>query len=217
MNHATTFVTGSSRGIGRFLAAHYLARGHNVIGVSRSPCDLRHDRYVHFEGDLADEVRIRQIFAEVEARFGGLDHLINNAAISNLNHSLLTPLQTFKSIFDVNLFGTYLASQEAARLMQKKRFGRIVNFSSIAVQMASEGLSAYACSKAAIEQLTLILAKELRPFGITVNCVAPSFIETTLSKSIPTEHRGPRNEMSDVVRAIDGFLSGKETGLIISL
>jgi 3-oxoacyl-[acyl-carrier protein] reductase len=217
MNHPTTLVTGSSRGIGHFLASHYLERGHRVIGVSRGPCDLNHDRYVHFEGDLANENRVRQIFAEIDARFGAIENLINNAGISSLNHSLLTPLQTAKSIFDVNFFGTYLACQEAVRLMRKNRRGRIVNFSSIAVKMASEGLSAYAASKAAVEQLTLILAKELGSFGITVNCVAPSFVETDLSKNIPTEHRGHRNEMADIVRAVEDFLAGEKTGEIVYL
>jgi 3-oxoacyl-[acyl-carrier protein] reductase len=217
MTRLITLVTGSSRGIGRALAAHYLEQGHQVIGFSRHPFHLNHDRYHHHIVDMADESSLRAAFAKIEKQFQRLDHLINNAGISHLNHSLLMPIETARKIFDVNYFGTYIASQEAARLMKKNNLGRIVNFSSVAVKMASDGLSAYASSKAAVEELTKIMAKEFQPLGITVNCVAPSFVETDLSRGIPPAHRGAENKMADVLHAVDSLLSTADTGQILYL
>jgi len=217
MEKPISIVTGSSRGIGRAIASHYLERGHIVIGISRSAGDLEHDDYHHYQSDIADEKALRATFDEIESLFGTISNLINNAGISSLNHSLLMPIAAAKKIFDVNFFGCYIACQEAARLMQKKKHGRIVNFSSIAVKNSSEGLSAYASSKAAVEQLTKILAKEYAPFGITVNCVAPSFVETDLSRGIPESHRPRLNKMSDVIKVVDFCISGAETGRILDV
>jgi 3-oxoacyl-[acyl-carrier protein] reductase len=187
MNAPVTLITGTRKGIGRFLAEHYLQLGHYVVGCSRSKLDWEHDGYVHYETDVADETSVRRIFADVRKRFGRLDHLINNAGVAAMNHTLLTPLPTLKRVLDTNVTGTFLFCREAAKLMQTQRSGRIVNLSTVAVPLNLEGESAYVASKAAVEALTRVLARELGEFGITVNTVGPVPIETDLIRNVPKE------------------------------
>ncbi|HHP3706436.1 TPA: SDR family NAD(P)-dependent oxidoreductase, partial [Shigella sonnei] len=101
-----------------------------------------------------------------------------------MNHSLLTPLSTVQKIFNTNLMGTFLMCREAAKLMQRQKFGRIVNFSTVAVPLKIEGESIYAASKAAVVSMTEIMSRELGPYGITVNAIGPTPIQTDLIKSV---------------------------------
>ena len=215
MDRPVTLVTGSRKGLGRFIAEHYLKQGHYVVGCSRDSSDLAHDRYRHFNADVADERAVKPIFTFIRKELGGLDHLINNAGIASMNHALLTPLSTVASIFDTNVKGTFLFSREAARLMQKKGRGRIVNMTTVATPFMLEGEAIYAASKAAVLTLTQVLARELAPFGITVNAVGPTPVETDLIRAVPKEKLDrllarqaiPRfGEPEDVVNVIDFFL-----------
>jgi 3-oxoacyl-[acyl-carrier protein] reductase len=110
--------------------------------------------------------------------------LINNAGIASMNHILLTPMATISKVMDTNVIGTFLFCREAAKLMQKNG-GRIVNFATVATPLNLEGESIYAASKAAVESLTRILARELAPFRITVNAVGPTPVKTDLIRSVP--------------------------------
>ena len=215
MDSPVTLVTGSRKGLGRFIAEHYLQEGHFVVGCSRDASDLSHDRYRHFHADVADERAVKPIFTFLRKELGGVDNLINNAGIASMNHALLTPLSTVASILDTNVKGTFLFSREAARLMQKKGRGRIVNMTTVATPFMLEGEAIYAASKAAVLSLTQVLARELAPFGITVNAVGPTPVETDLIRSVPKEKLDrllarqaiPRfGEPEDVVNVIDFFL-----------
>jgi 3-oxoacyl-[acyl-carrier protein] reductase len=182
-----TLITGTRKGIGRFLAEHYVRLGHQVIGCSRTAADWTLPNYRHFEADVADEKAVRAIFSFVRKEFGRLDHLINNAGIASMNHSMLTPLSTIQNVLSTNVVGTFLFCREAAKLMERGKWGRIVNFTTVATPLKLEGEAIYAASKAAVGSLTEVLARELAGFGITVNSIGPTPIETDLIRSVPKD------------------------------
>lgn len=180
-------ITGARKGIGRALVEHYLGRGCIVVGCSRKDARLSHDRYAHYCLDVADENAIHRMFVDISAKSGRLDVLINNAGIASMNHVLLTSAAKAREIVETNFIGTFLMCREAARLMKKNQFGRIVNLASVATPLKLEGEAVYAASKAAVISFTQVIAKELASFGITVNAIGPTPIETDLIKSVPRE------------------------------
>ena len=101
-----------------------------------------------------------------------------------MNHFLLTPISTVRKVLDTNVIGTFLFSREAAKIMQRNKFGRIVNFATFAIPFKLEGEAIYAASKAAVVTLTEILSRELAPLNITVNAVAPPAIKTDLIRGV---------------------------------
>ncbi len=225
----TAMVTGARKGIGRHLVEHLLASGWHVTGCSRKASELRHDNYTHFEADVSDEKAAKTLFKSIRKGAGRLDALINNAGIAGMNHALLTPMDAVERVLRTNVMGTFLYSREAAKLMKRGGGGRIVNFSTVAVPMALEGEAAYAASKAAVESLTRVLAREFGSFGITVNAVGPTPIDTDLIRAVPEDKiRGllsrqalPRlGEYADVTNVVDFFLrpeSAFVTGQVIYL
>jgi 3-oxoacyl-[acyl-carrier protein] reductase len=178
-------ITGTRKGIGYQLAKDYLEKGNIVIGCSRLESDLEHSNYSHYCLDVSNEEQVTNLFVIIRKKFGRLDVLINNAGMASLNHTLLTPVSTVNKLFDTNFLGTFLFSRQAVKLMQKNKFGRIVNFSTVAVPLNLEGEAIYASSKSAIEQFTKVFAKEIAPMGITVNIIGPTPTETDLIKVVP--------------------------------
>ncbi len=208
-------ITGTRKGIGRYLVEYYLEKGFRVIGCSRKPVDWNFEDYRHFCLDVSDEAKVKQMFTEVRKTYNGVDVLINNAGIASMNHTLLTPLKTVQNILNTNIVGTFLFCREAAKLMQKKLSGRIVNFTTVAVPLKLEGESIYAASKAAIISFTEILAKELASYNITVNAVGPSPVRTDLIRSISEKkidsllnRQAIRRftEFKDIANVIDFFI-----------
>ncbi len=208
-------ITGTSRGIGKALAIYYLDKGHIVYGCSRGVATVEHQNYRHFAMQVDDEKQAQLLFQSLRSNENQLDVLINNAGIASMNHFLTTPMKTVENIFRTNFFGSFLFCREASKLMMKNRSGRIVNFSTVAVPLRVEGEAIYAASKAAIVSLTQILARELAEFGITINAIGPTPIDTDLIKSVPSEkidlllqsqsiHR--KGTIEDVINVIDFFL-----------
>lgn len=229
MDNPITLVTGSRKGIGKFLAEHYTKAGHEVIGCSRSPMDWQIDRYTHYVLDVSDEKAVRWLFAEVRKNYGRLDNLVNNAGIARMNHSLLTPVSTVHEILHTNVVGSFLFSREAAKLMKLNHYGRIVNVTTVAVPLKVEGEAVYVASKAAVLSLTQVMARELAEFGITVNAIGPVPIATDLIRGVPKEKIDrlvsqqaiPRlGTYEDVANVIDFYLARESafvTGQILYL
>lgn len=180
-------VTGSSKGIGKHVARHLVERGYRVVGCSRQPADWTLEGYEHQIADVTDEARVIELLAGVRRGHGAPAVLVNNAGVAAMNPVLLTPGAAVDRIFRTNFLGTVLVSRESAKLMMQQRFGRIINFSSIAVPMQLEGEAVYAASKSAVETFTRVLARELGPLGITVNAIGLSPIDTDLTRGVPQE------------------------------
>ena len=162
MDPQITLITGTRKGIGKYLVEHYITRGHLVVGCSREVPDWTIQGYKHYEADVSDEKAVLQIFSGIRKEYGRLDNLINNAGIASMNHTILTPLSSVHSVLNTNVVGTFLFCREAAKLMQKNKYGRIVNFATVATPLKLEGEALYAASKAAVVTLTQILAREFR-------------------------------------------------------
>jgi len=208
-------ITGTSRGIGSHLAEYYSHKGIQVLGCSRQKSVFHHLNYRHYCLDVSQESDVINMFADIRTIYGRLDILINNAGIAAMNHILVTPMDTVRRIFETNVIASFLFCREAAKIMQKNRFGRIVNFATVATPLRLEGEAAYASSKAAIVSLTQILARELAQHGITVNAVGPTPIKTDLIRSVPEEKMNSLiirqaikryGEFKDVTNVIDFFI-----------
>ena len=208
-------ITGTRKGIGRFLSEHFLAEVWIVAGCSRGESDLQHENYRHFCLDVADEKAVTGMTRAITREFGRVDVLLNNAGIASMNHALLTPKSTLERIFQTNVFGTYLFCREAAKAMGRRKYGRIVNFATVATPLKLEGEAVYAASKAAVVSLTEVLAREFSGLGVTVNAVGPTPVPTDLVGSVPEEKMTaliarqaiPRyGEMRDVLNVIDFFI-----------
>lgn len=215
-------ITGTSKGIGRYLVEYYLEKKYLVVGCSRGESDLIHQNYRHFLLDVADEEKVKDMFRNIKKEFGRIDILINNAGIASMNHILLTPTKTLKSIYNTNVFGTFLFLREASKIMIKNKWGRIINFATVATPLKLEGESIYASSKAAVKSLTEVSSRELAEFNITVNAIGPTPIETDLIKSVPKDKMDALiqrqaikrlGEFRDVSNVID-FLIKEESDFI---
>jgi len=233
MNKPVTLITGTSKGIGKALAAHYVALGHHVIGCSRNAVEWEiedaKEHYQHYIADVTDEIAVKAMFSDIRKQYGRIDNLINNAGIASMNHSMLTPMKTVHQVLGTNVVGTFLFCREAAKLMQKKRYGRIINFATVATPLKLEGEAIYAASKAAVITLTQILAKEFGEFGITVNAIGPTPVQTDLIKSVPKDKIDSLldrqaikrfGEFRDISNVIDFFLKTESdfvTGQVIFL
>lgn len=180
-------ITGTRKGIGKELALYYLDNNDIVIGCSRGDSSIDNSNYRHFSLDVSDEKAVVSMIRSVKKEFGKIDVLLNNAGIASMNHFLTTSYETVKNIFSTNFFGTFLFSREVSKVMMKQKFGRIVNFTTIAAPLSLEGEAIYASSKSAIENLTQTISKELAAFNITVNAIGPTPIETDLIKAVPKD------------------------------
>ncbi len=215
MDKKVMIITGSRKGIGKYMAEYYLKKGFQVIGCSRGESDLIHENYEYQQLDVADEKGVKKFVAGIAKKYGKIDYLINNAGVASMNHSFLTPLSVVEKIFRTNVFGSFLFMREVGKIMSKKKFGRMINLTTFAVPFKLEGEAAYAASKAAVTVMAESLAREYADYGITINTVAPPAVQTDLIKNVPTEkldkllqrqaiHR--YGHAKDVCNTIDFFL-----------
>ncbi len=185
----SALVTASGRGLGQAIA---IALAHAGADVALGLRDVHADeadetvaaiealgrRALRLQMNMTSLSEIRDAVAQATNTFGGLDILVNNAGIARVSDAVSVPVEDFDATLAVNLKGTFFASQAVAPAMMERGFGRIINIGSQAGLVALPGESVYCMTKAAISHLTKCLAVEWGSRGITVNCVAPTFIET---------------------------------------
>lgn len=226
-NNKAAIVTGGSRGIGAAISQRLAADGFavalNYVGNAKAADDVVNaigkagGRAIAVQGDVSDPAAVRKLFDETERAFGGVDVLVNNAGIMTTAPLGDATDEAFDRIIAINLKGTFNGLREAAKRMRDG--GRIVNFSTSVVGTKLETYGLYTATKAAVESLTGILAKELRGRNITVNAVAPGPVATELltagrtpevlamfAKAAPLERLGQPDDIARVV----SFLAGPE-------
>jgi 3-oxoacyl-[acyl-carrier protein] reductase len=177
-------ITGTSSGLGRALAERLLADGWTVHGFARGPQELTHAHFTAHVVDVTDEAAVRSAVSTVAAA-GRIDLLVNNAGAASMNALLLTPGSVAEQLMRVNYLGTFHCLQAVGKVMVRQRAGRIINFTTVAVPLSLEGEAAYVASKAAVEALTKVAAKELAPSGVVVTAVGFGPVDTKLTRAVP--------------------------------
>jgi len=180
----TALITGTSQGLGLALAERLLADGWTLHGFARGAQTLVHPSFTAYTVDITDELSVRAAVATI-AEGGRIDLLINNAAAASLNAFLLTPAAVAERLMRVNYLGTFHCLQAVGKVMVRQRAGRIVNVTTVAVPLSLEGEAAYVASKAAVEALTKVAAKELAHSGVIVSAVGFGPIDTALTRAVP--------------------------------
>jgi len=186
-------ITGTRKGLGQQLAKYFLEQGDIVYGCSRRNATIEHINYTHYSLDVSDETEVTHMVRDVYKAHKRIDILLNNAGAASMNHFLLTPYETAKKLMNTNFMGTFLTCREVAKFMMKQKSGRIINYTTVAVPLNLEGELVYSSSKAAVEQLTKVLAAEIGVTGVTVNAIGPTPIATDLIKNVP------ENKINDLI------------------
>ncbi len=219
-------VTGGSRGIGRAICEELARQGANIVTCCRgdlatadetlAACRALGVQALAVQADVSTAEGVDALFDAAVKTFGVVDILVNNAGITRDNLILRMKEQDFDDVIETNLRGVFLCMKKASRLMLRRRQGRIITITSIVGLRGNAGQCNYAAAKAGVIGMTKSLAKELGSRGVTVNAVAPGFIETDMTRALPEAERAaylasiPLNclgEAQDVAAAV-AFLAG---------
>ena len=202
----TALVTGSTRGIGREIAAVLAACGAKVAVAGRDQAKAAEVATAigggaqGFGADMSDGAQVTKLVEEVEAAFGSLDILVNNAGLTRDNLLIRIKDEDWDAVLDANLKGAFAAIRAATRGMMKRRWGRIINISSVVGITGNKGQASYAASKAGMLGLTKAVAQELASRNILVNAIAPGFIETEMTAALSAEQRAALAERIPLAR-----------------
>ncbi|WP_049236861.1 3-oxoacyl-ACP reductase FabG [Moraxella canis] len=191
MSRKIILVTGASRGIGKAIAKRFAKEGHFVIGTATSEKGAEAiSEYLSESGgigrvlDVCSNEDIDKLFEEIDSVYGGINVLVNNAGITKDGLLMRMKDEDWASVIDTNLTSVYRMSRRAVRGMMKARQGRIINITSVVGQMGNAGQANYAATKAGVEGFSRALAREIGSRGVTVNCVAPGFVETDMTEEL---------------------------------
>lgn len=229
MTQRIALVTGASRGIGQAIARRLANEGYLVIGTATSEegAAAVNDYLQELGGagrvlNVQDTEQINQLFDSIEKEFGNVQVLVNNAGITQDGLLMRMDDNAWERVLDVNLTSVFRTSKRAMKGMMKARQGRIINITSVVAAMGNAGQTNYTASKAGIEGFTRSLAREIGSRQITVNCVAPGFIDTDMTKdldealiqsmlnAVPLARLG---KPEDIAAAVN-FLASEEAGYI---
>ena len=224
MSSENIFVSGASRGIGKDIAINFAKKGFNVVGTSRNNFNFSEDleNLIPIKLDITNRNDINDCFDKLKSMDLLPDILINNAGITSDQLFIRMKDEEWDNVIETNLTGTFNLSKVFIKNMLKKKFGRIINISAISGLMGNPGQVNYSSSKAALTGFTKSLAKEVGSRNITVNSVAPGYIETDMTsflenqtrmniiKNIPLGRIGNVNDVSDLVM----FLASEEASYI---
>ena len=223
-------VTGASRGIGRAIAVALGAQGYRVVGTATTPAGVEAigAALAAFPGsrgivlDVTDGAAVNAAVDAVVRDFGALHVLVNNAGITRDMLSMRMKDDDWDAVVATNLTAVFRTSRAAIRPMMKQRYGRIVNITSVVGASGNAGQANYAAAKAGVAGMTRSLARELGSRGITVNCVAPGFIETDMTHALAEAQKtallaqiplGRLGQAAEVAHAV-AFLASSDAGYI---
>ena len=210
-----TLVTGSGSGIGRAIALAFAKSGHPVVVNDivheagkrvLSEIEAEGGEGLFIPADISNVIQVKSMFEKTRKKYGGIDVLVNNAGVPG-PFSLIADMadETWHKTISIHLNGTFLCLREAARLMMVAGFGRIINMASIAGLLGTVGSGEYGAAKAGIINLTMTAAKELGPYNITVNAIAPGMVGT------PTNLKLKDKGSPFIKTAIEGTPTGRMT------
>ena len=226
-------VTGSTRGIGHAIASTLAGAGARVAIVGRDEARAEAVAAALGQGaqgfacDVADLAQVSALIRDVEQAFGGIDILVNNAGVTRDNLMLRLKDDDWNAVIDANLRGAFATIRAATRGMMKRRWGRIINISSVVGLTGNKGQTNYAASKAGLIGLTKSVAKEFASRGILANVVAPGFIDTemtaamtpearaAISQQIPLERLGTPGDIASVVAFLASDHAAYITGQVL--
>ena len=180
-------VTGSSRGVGRQIAQHFLDGSATVIGFARGESSITHERHHHIKVNLADVQAIQAAFSTVRKLVPRIDIVINNAAVLTSQYAMIMPPGAAQAMVNVNLLAPFMVSREAAKLMRKNQWGRIINIGSMAASLEPIGDSIYAACKAGLSTLANVMAKEFGPMNVTCNTLGITAIDSDMLSQLPRD------------------------------
>lgn len=239
LSDKVALITGGSRGLGAAIASRFAEEGCAVIISYHTQADQAEavvgrittsgGKALAIQADVSVEADVERLFAAAQDAYGSLDILVNSAGILKNNLLLTTSVSDFDALMATNVRGTFLCTRAALKQMAAKRRGSIINLSSIAGVYGNRGQSAYAASKAAIIGFTKSVAKEAGAFGVTVNALAPGFIDTdmtraidervrsTISQTIALGRTGEAAEVADAALFLASPLSRYVSGQVLGV
>ncbi|MDO9064413.1 MAG: 3-oxoacyl-ACP reductase FabG [Sulfuricella sp.] len=224
-------VTGASRGIGQAVALELGKQGATVVGTATSQAGADNiSSYLSQTGirgaglalNVKDPAQIEQVLQAIRAQFGEISILVNNAGITRDNLLMRMKEEEWDDIMDTNLKSVFRLSQAVLRAMMKARYGRIISIASVVGTMGNAGQTNYAAAKAAIIGFSKSLAREVGSRNITVNCVAPGFIDTDMTRALSEEQRndllghiplGRLGTVQDIAASV-AFLASPQAGYV---
>ena len=223
-------VTGASRGIGASIALELASRGLKVIGTATTEDGVRKisAALAGFAGcagkllDVNDAAMAEEVVGAVVKDSGGLHILVNNAGITKDNLAMRMKDSEWDAVLDTNLKAVFRMSRAVMRTMMKQRYGRIINITSVVGASGNPGQANYAAAKAGVAGMTRALARELASRSITVNCIAPGFIETDMTSALPEAQQqallgqiplGHLGKPADIAHAV-AFLASPQAGYV---